>query len=343
MGFLWRFALNFLLRHESCSLFSPGYMAPLSVEFGPVQPSTDSNFVSSVCLPFLRAAQNEDGGWGFHPGSESRVEATSWTLLALLGRESCGEIQQAGFRFLRATQLPDGSWPASRAQNEGSWVTSLASWTLCSDPESRTAVAAGLRWVCDDWPRHATFVVRMIRKIAGSKVTSQNDSLRGWGWTSRTASWVEPTALALIAIRQVPSEILPPGTIRRRELAKALIYDRMCPGGGWNCGNPMVYGVPGDPAVEPTVWALLSLRDEADRRENVMSLEWLERNLSKFSGAGSVALAKICLETYGKAWPPNAPILEDLYARNEFLGNIPVMAWTCLALSPRRGWVRWGH
>ncbi len=60
-------------------------MAPVEVEFGPVQPSTDAEFVSSVCLPFLRAAQNEDGGWGFHPGPQSRVEATSWTLLALSG------------------------------------------------------------------------------------------------------------------------------------------------------------------------------------------------------------------------------------------------------------------
>jgi hypothetical protein len=134
--------------------------------------------------------------------------------------------------------------------------------------------------------------------------------------------------------------MLPAGASKRRELAKALVYDRMCPGGGWNCGNPMVYGVPGEPVVEPTVWALLSLRDEADRPENVLSLEWLERNLSTFSGPGSVALAKICLETYGREWPVNAPSLADLHARNEFLGSVPVMAWTCLALSPRRRWLR---
>jgi hypothetical protein len=315
-------------------------MAPVQVECGSVQPSTDAEFVRSICLPFLRAAQNEDGGWGFHLGSQSRVDATSWSLLALSALESCGEIRQAGFRFLRATQLPGGSWPASPTQNEGSWVTSLASWTLCLDPESRMATAAGLRWVCDDWPRDASFIARMIRKIAsGNQVTSQNDSLRGWGWTPRTASWVEPTAFALIAISQAPHEMLPAGANRRRELAKAMIYDRMCPGGGWNCGNPMVYGVPGDPLIEPTVWALLSLRDEGDRRENVISLEWLERNLAKFPGPGSVALAKVCLEAYGREWPASAPSLKDLHARNEFLGSVPVMAWTCLALSPRRSWL----
>ena len=28
-----------------------------------------------------------------------------------------------------------------------------------------------------------------------------------------------------------------------------MLYDRMCPGGGWNCGNPKVYGVAGEPLV----------------------------------------------------------------------------------------------
>jgi hypothetical protein len=316
-------------------------MAPVQVECGRVQPSTDAELVSGICLPFLRAAQNDDGGWGFHPGSRSRVEATSWTLLALREQESSSsEIQQAGFRFLRATQLPDGSWPSSATQNVGSWATSLASWALLGDRESQRAVVGGLSWVCDDWPRETSLIVRMIRKIASrSRVAPQNDSLRGWGWTPHTASWVEPTALALIAISQAPHEMLPPGANRRRELAKAMIYDRMCPGGGWNCGNPMVYGVPGDPLVEPTVWALLSLRDEADRRENEISLEWLERNLAKFPGPGSVALARICMEAYGREWPASAPSLKDLHARNEFLGSVPVMAWTCLAVSPRRSWL----
>src|SRR5450432_4365014 len=108
----------------------------------------EANFVTSVCLPFLRAAQNQDGGWGFRPGLESRVEATTWVLLALREIESSEEMQGAAFRFLRASQLPDGSWPASATQREGCWVTSLASWALLTDPEAQNAVAAGLKWIC---------------------------------------------------------------------------------------------------------------------------------------------------------------------------------------------------
>lgn len=305
-----------------------------------MQPSTEAGFVSAVCLPFLQAAQNQDGGWGFHPGSQSRVEATCWTLLALLGREASNEMQQSGFKFLRTAQLPDGSWPSSGAQTVGCWATSLASWVLTADHASETAVAAGLRWICEDWPRGGDFIRRIIQKLSSrTQVSSQNDSLLGWGWTPGTASWVEPTAFALIALERAPKELLPAGASRRRQFAKAMLYDRMCPRGGWNCGNPMVYGVAGDPLVEPTVWALLALRDEPDRRENVISLEWLEKNLTGTAGAGSLALAKICLETYGRKWPASAPDLKNLYATNAFLENVPVMAWTCLALSPQRDWL----
>ena len=42
-----------------------------------------ASFVPKACLAYLRAAQNDDGGWGFTQGSESRVEPTAWCALAL--------------------------------------------------------------------------------------------------------------------------------------------------------------------------------------------------------------------------------------------------------------------
>lgn len=291
-------------------------------------------------MPFLLAAQNPDGGWGFRAGFESRVEPTAWVLLALRGAE-WPETQQAGFRFLRATQLPDGSWPSSPTQKAGSWVTSLASWALSSDGESSKSIGAALNWICADHPRTAGFATRLIRIIAAPKqVVLQNDSLEGWGWTPRTASWVEPTALALIALEQAPCHLLPSGAAKRRESATVLIYDRMCPGGGWNCGNPMVYGVPGDSLVEPTVWALIALRREPKRRENVASLEWLRRNASQVLGAGSLALASICMDLYGEECPETAPDLSSLYGVNEILGNVMVMAWMGLAMRRSADWLR---
>jgi hypothetical protein len=303
-------------------------------------PTSEDDFINPVCLAFLQAAQNEDGGWGFHKGAQSRVEPTCWVLFALRELELLIECQRAGFDFLRAAQLPDGSWPACAGQTTGSWATSLASWVLSGDATSRDAVAAGLEWIMNDWPGQERLPVRIIRKLfVRTRAAAQNDSLRAWGWTPGTASWVEPTAFALLAIEHAPKDLLPAAAARRREIATEMLYDRMCPEGGWNCGNPMVYGVAGEPLVEPTVWALLALRRERPSERKRQSLKWLSTALSSVSGAGSLALAKICLEAYGVDWPTSLPDLRHLYRRNQFLGNVQVTAWTCLAQSPAATWL----
>jgi len=302
----------------------------------------ESSFPRSVCLPFLRNAHNADGGWGFHPGSQSRAEPTCWAILALINSSEGGacEAVDRGFRFLRAAQLPDGSWPSTPEEKTGCWVTSLACWVLDSEKDSATAVAAGLRWLCEDWPRDSTLWRRFIGRFSAQRhVFPINNSYRGWGWTPRTSSWVEPTSFALLALRCAPQAVLPAVAQRRRQLAEAMLYDRMCPGGGWNCGNPSVYGVAGEPLVVPTAWALIALRAHPQRPENVSSLAWLEASIPQIQGAGSLALARICLETYGRAWPSGAPQLHDLHEKNAFLQSVQVAAWATLAVNRRRHWL----
>jgi hypothetical protein len=311
--------------------------------FDPMEATSEASFIERVCMPLLGIAQNEDGGWGFHPRSQSRVEPACWALLALLNSSSSQEMEERiarGFRFLRAAQLPDGSWPSSPAERAGCWVSSLACWVLSFERGASQAHEAGLQWVCKDWPRDSSLWSRLLRRLsAGRNLSPHNDSYRGWGWTPRTSSWVEPTSFALIALSRGPSGMLPNGAPRRRQLAEAMLYDRMCPGGGWNCGNPMIYGVPGEPLVIPTVWALLALRDYPERAENVLSLDWLEKDLENIHGPGSVALARICIEAYGRKWPASAPQLRDFHRKNEFLQNIPVIAWACLASGTREHWL----
>jgi hypothetical protein len=308
--------------------------------------SADSLFVSNFCLPFLRNSQNADGGWGFRPGSESRAEPTCWAVLALRAwgdaSNSVG-IRDRGFQFLRAAQLADGSWAASPELTTGSWVTSLACWVLSADAQAQPAVVAGLKWLCDDWPRDSARWRRLLACCSSQhKISAQNDSLRGWGWTPRTSSWVEPTSFALILLTRILRAAWPPGIDRRFELARRMLYDRMCPGGGWNCGNPIVYGVPGEALIVPTVWALLALRDEPNKTEFLMSLGWLEKNVQHARSAASLALARIGLEMCGRKWPGAGATFADFYSHNEFLQSVPVAAWVCLALCQQREWLTGG-
>jgi hypothetical protein len=305
-----------------------------------------SHLVERICLPLLREAQNADGGWGYRPGYGSRVEPTCWVLQALLNApqsDADAEAVTRGFQFVRKAQLPDGSWPSTQGEPSGCWVTSLACWTLTVASDSPQVVAAGLNWLCQDWPRDSTPWQRLLRRFSAQRdIFPINDSYRGWGWTPHTSSWVEPTSFALLALEQASKDLLPPAAARRRQLAEAMLRDRMCPGGGWNCGNPKVYGVPGAPLVLPTAWALLALRAHPEWPENVMSLNWLEQSISKIQGPASLALTRICYETYGRSWPAGAPELRDLHTGNQFLQSIQVAAWACLASGPRPRWLSFG-
>jgi hypothetical protein len=299
-----------------------------------MEAAPETSFTESFCLPIVREAQNADGGWGFRVGSQSRVEPTCWSLQALLG-SSRPDIQESvarGFQFIRAAQLTDGSWPSSPEEKVGCWVTSLACWVLLREKNSSKAVAAALNWLCEDWPRDSAPWRRFLGRFSSMRhVSPMNTSYRGWGWTPRTSSWVEPTAFAALALEQSPTELLPPSASRRQQLAEKMLYDRMCPGGGWNCGNPLVYGVAGEPLVVPTSWALLALRKHPQRSENIASLDWLEKILPNVQSAGSLALARICLQAYGRKLPADVPDFDQIYRRNEFLGSIPTAAWTYLA------------
>ncbi len=300
-------------------------------------------FRHEICLPFLLETQNSDGGWGNQLGLGSTIEPTCSALLALASASNSGEVANSvgrGSDWLLAAQLPDGSWPACLGQQEGCWVTSLACLTFHTQGLARSAVARGVRWLCDAWPGEGKLWWRIRNRVFGeSFVVKQNHSLRGWSWTPGTSSWTEPTSYALILLRILPEDLLLGGAVRRQRLGEAMLYDRMCSGGGWNCGNPMVYGVAGQPQVGPTVWALLALQDYPDRPENQKSLDWLECAYEHIRGPGSLALAHLCLETYGRATPPLEPTLQRFFLNNQFFHSVPAMAWVLAALNPTRNFL----
>jgi hypothetical protein len=172
-----------------------------------------------------------------------------------------------------------------------------------------------------------------------SHVVQQDVSLRGWSWTPGTASWVEPTSCALLAFRHIPKELHPRDAGRRRRLAELMLYDRMCPGGGWNSGNPLVYGTAGIPRIGPTVWALLALQHCRDRAENLRSLDWLDHAYSQIQGPESLALAHLCLEFYDRPVPALEPFLAALNSNNQFLGHTLAAAWATISLGGRPRWL----
>jgi hypothetical protein len=293
---------------------------------------TSGRFSDTSSRHFLLNSQNSDGGWGYHPAAPSSVEATAWASLALLARAAKPSPAEACARaWLLGAQMPDGGWPAFPGQRQGCWATSLAALALHREGAAADAVARGRDWLLAAWPADSHLGWRLRRVLARGTIVRQDNSLHGWSWTPGTASWVEPTAYALLFLRSLPAELLPPRALKRVQLGERMLYDRMCPGGGWNSGNPQVYGVAGVPRVGPTAWALLALLPYSQRAENQMSLDWLTSACPRIRGAASLALAHRCLRAYGRPIGPLVPNFGDLYLRNRFFESVLTFAWVALA------------
>jgi hypothetical protein len=305
-----------------------------------------STFRDEVCLPLLLDARNADGGWGYQHGKQSATEPACWAILALKPFGHLPEVATAvrnATTWLRSTQLVDHSWPAFPGSPEGCWVTSLACLALHEQGGPTEAIEGGIEWICRAWPAEGVLWRRWLLGLTGgNKKTKLEFSLRGWSWTPGTSSWVEPTALTLIALHRLFPASGPTRIEKRAKLAEAMLYNRVCAGGGWNCGNPEVYGAPGEPLAGPTVWALLGLQRYRERRENRESLEWLSFARSTMQTPGSIALAHLCFSAYSK--PSSLPQhdLEAAYRKNQFLGNTLVAAWCLLALADEPAeWLLW--
>lgn len=298
-----------------------------------------SNFFPDL----LHRAQNPDGGWGYRPGLQSTTEPTAWSILALLAHEGrSDQVISSASDWLRRTQSDEGAWPTSSGKEPGCWVTALACLALANSGEgSEGAISRGTKWLCDTWPAEGNLLwrLRQWRQEKSETLVHQDHSLRGWGWTPNTASWVEPTAYVMIMLQNLQREVRPPQAARRMQLAKQMLYDRACRGGGWNAGNPLVYGVAGVPRIGPTAWALLALRQHPQHSAVLEGLGWLEAQYQNPRSPASLALTQLCLKVFSRATKPIEGALYDFYRGSEFLQSIPVVAWASLALGGLPRWL----
>jgi hypothetical protein len=80
-----------------------------------------------------------------------------------------------------------------------------------------------------------------------------------------------------------------------------LLFDRVCQDGGWNYGNPEVYGQKLWAYVPTTAMALLAMQDHRDHSVVIRSLEQLQKDVRSERSLVAVALSIICLRTFGVA------------------------------------------
>lgn len=198
----------------------------------------------------LLGLQGRDGGWGYRRDSAACAEPTALAGLALLA-DAGGPAPEALGRaadWLAAAQRPDGSVGVSAARPAPGWMTpyALLLWKATGAHEGRCRTAS--HWL----------LARKGRTLSKGEdpghVAGHDTTLVGWPWVADTHSWLEPTAMAVLALAASGLAEHP----RVREGLR-LIRDRQVESGGWNYGNKAVYGRPLRAQPAPTGMALLAL------------------------------------------------------------------------------------
>ena len=187
-----------------------------------------------------------EGGFALFKGDDFRADATAWAVLALAAGDVGREVTRSACRRLATIQLADGRLAAVAGHPEAYWPTSLAvlSWKAVSGFEDE--IDRAVRFLLGNSGKHAP------RKK--SDAVAHDTSIRGWPWIENTHSWIEPTALAILALK-----VCGYGKHERVQEAVKMILDRQLKSGGWNYGNTRVFGNELYPIPESTGLALSAL------------------------------------------------------------------------------------
>jgi len=189
----------------------------------------------------LRKAQNPDGGWAYFPGKQSWLEPTLFAALALHGEP---EADRA-WELASSWQQKDGGWRPSAEVGFPHESTALAVTVAASRGEFGGPFQSGVQWLLGAAGVESRLYKRAILRVGSmlGMLEDQRDySLEAWPWKLETASWVEPTCHALVALKKAAPKI-PSKELRERvRLGEEMLLNVRCVDGGWNYGNRTARG-----------------------------------------------------------------------------------------------------
>jgi squalene cyclase len=296
--------------------------------------ATDAIVLSNV-LAELALRQLPCGGWAaLASSSQPAIEPTCYAALAL-GSAPVGDIERAQ-DFLLRMQNPNGSWPVVPGDDqEGGWVTSLAVIALRDLVPAIPARLQGFHWLLNCSGKESNWFWKWKFRTADRHVRLDPEK-SGWPWFPDTVSWVVPTAFAILALNQVPCSC---GGLERIPLRVdsgiQMLFDRACPGGGWNAGNGVVYECPMAPHIDDTAIALLALRDRDQHPVVQSALQYLESIAPNLKALWSLAWSILTLAAYRR---PIASLHGSLSALSNLsrIEDSGTLALACLALDHTR-------
>jgi hypothetical protein len=268
------------------------------------------------------------GGWSYLGSPQISIEATCLGALALAGLD---EVRSSrALQCICLHQLRNGGWPAFVPDLEPSWATTLALITLSVLADTSVARDHAVDWALTNKGREGGWFWRY--KFQFDRGVRFRPELFGWPWIEGACSWVIPTGLMMVALKQFVYCKPRPKAKDRLRLGARMLLDRCCVGGGWNAGNSIVYGVPLPAHVESTAIALLGLQAEPNHPAIRTGMQWLEKAAESEQGPSSLSWTVLCLAAYGRDFAAvQSRLVQQLSRPHEHL-NTATLALTLLAV-----------
>ena len=259
----------------------------------------------------LKALQRRalpQGGFAARPGDQYRPDSTAWAILILANRDPDSVLLNPARDRLTRDQLKDGRICISPDHSEAIWPTPLAVLAWTGSSKHRSSIMPAIRFLLSTTGTHW--------EKKENTVIGHDPSIQGWPWIANTHSWVQPTALAMLALSTNGH-----GNHERVQEGKRMLLDRQLPKGGWNYGNTTVLGQELNPFPEATGAALNALAGLVPQPVVHRSIEYLAAELPSLRTPLSLGWGILGLKAWG-ACPPEAEIwIMETLARESKYGS----------------------
>ena len=245
-----------------------------------------------------------EGGIAERLLGQFRTDATAWGILAFGAAGGEQDILERHRARLIHEQAEDGRLSVSRGHPDSHWPTALAVLAWQDSSHSQAAQGRAIRFLLETTGVH--------RPRRSDELAAHDTLLKGWPWVGGTHSWIEPTALGVIALKARGHE----QHDRVREAIR-MILDRQLPHGGWNYGNTLVFGRELHPMPESTGAALTGLAGVVGQEKVARSIAYLQGEVDRLRTPISLGWGLLGLAAWD-LWPSNGTVLVERCLANQF-------------------------
>jgi hypothetical protein len=230
------------------------------------------------------------GGFAQRSGNRFRSDATVWGILALIAGSMHLDAAFDAAGWLASIQIEDGRVPVLQSLKTAYWPTALSV----------------LAWKkVRGYFKQREKAIKYLLSSSGIHFPKENNSpaghdtsIRGWSWNENTHSWIEPTAISILALKANGN-----GRHDRVLEAVRMIVDRQLLSAGWNYGNTTVFNRELLPMPENTGQALCALSGYVQAPEVQKSIDYLKNQVPEIHTPFS-----LCWCLFGlRAWSVDVP------------------------------------